>query len=62
LHGERDADDLQAGADGLLRLASATTFGAATPQDGFRQNQRPLRIYDANLDTGDDDMDLEEQD
>jgi hypothetical protein len=63
LHGEKDADDLQAGADGLLRLASATTFGDAASQDDYpRQVQRPLRIRDATLETGDVDMDLEEQD
>jgi hypothetical protein len=53
---QKDADDLEAGADGLLRLASATTFGTAAPQDGSRQIQLPLRIRDASLDTGDDDM------
>jgi hypothetical protein len=56
LHGEKDDADLQAGADGLLRLASATNFGTAAPQDGSRKIQRPLRIRDASMDTGDDDM------
>jgi hypothetical protein len=56
LHGEKDADDLKAGADGLLRLASAINFGTAAPQDGSRKIQRPLRIRDASMDTGDDDM------
>jgi hypothetical protein len=46
----------------MLRLASATTFGAAASQVDPRQVQRPLRIRDANLETGDVDMDLEEQD
>jgi hypothetical protein len=62
LHSEKDTDDLQAGADGLLRLASATTFGVAPSQDVPRQVQRPLRIRDANLETDIVDMDLEEQD
>jgi hypothetical protein len=62
LHGEKDADDLRAGADGLLRLASATTSHAAASQDGARRMQSPLRIRDTNLDAGIDDMDLEGQD
>jgi hypothetical protein len=62
LHGEKDAGDLQAGADGLLRLASTTNLSAAAPQDGSRQLQRPLRIRDVSVNTGYDDMDLEEQD
>jgi hypothetical protein len=62
LHGEKDADDLQAGADGLLWLASATNFSAAGAQDGSRQPQRPLQIRDASVDTANDDMELEDQD
>jgi hypothetical protein len=34
LHGEKDAADLQAGADGLLRLASAATSNDVASQDG----------------------------
>jgi hypothetical protein len=56
LHGEKDADDLKAGADDLLRLASTTNFGTAAPQDGSRQLQRPLWIKDASVDTSNDDM------
>jgi hypothetical protein len=61
LHGEKDADDLRAGADGLLRLASATNSSAAT-RDGSMQLHRPLQIRDANDDTANDDMELEDQD
>jgi hypothetical protein len=62
LHGEKDDADLQAGADGLLRLASATTSNAAAFQDGARHVQSPLRIRDTIMEAGVDDMELEEQD
>jgi hypothetical protein len=62
LHSEKDADDLQAGADGLFRLASATNFGVDPSQDVPCQVQRPLRIRDANLETDAVDVDLEDQD
>jgi hypothetical protein len=62
LPGEKDDDDLLAGADGLLRLASATNLSAAAAHDGSRQLQRPLQIRDANADAANDDMELEDQD
>jgi hypothetical protein len=61
LNSEKDAGDLRAGADGLLRLASATNAGGAT-QDGSRQHQRPLQIRDASVPVADvDDMEVEDQ-
>jgi hypothetical protein len=62
LHEEKDADDLQAGVDGLLRLASATNFCTSAAHGGSRQMQRPLQIMDANVETANDDMELEKQD
>jgi hypothetical protein len=61
LHSEKDADDLRAGADALLRLASTSNIGGAT-QDGSRQQQRPLQIRDARDSAADgDDMEVEDQ-
>jgi hypothetical protein len=60
LHGKKDAEDLHAGADGLLRLASASNVGAAP--GGFGHTQRPLQIREASVEDTVDDMDLEEQD
>jgi hypothetical protein len=61
LHGEKDAEDLHAGADGLLRLASATNLGSPTAPGGSGQTQRPLQIRDTNVEVAANDMELEEQ-
>jgi hypothetical protein len=60
LHDEGDADDLRAGADGLLRLASATTPQVRSSQGGARRMNSPLRIRDASMDDDADAMDLGE--
>jgi hypothetical protein len=41
LHNEKDADDIQAGGDGLLRLAGSSGTGSAA-QNAPGHQQRPL--------------------
>jgi hypothetical protein len=61
VHSEKDADDLQASVNGLLRLSSASNIGGGT-RDGSGQQQRPLPIRDARDSTADgDDMEVEDQ-
>jgi hypothetical protein len=51
LHGERDASDLRAGADGLMRLAAA---GAGASSSGNARRAGPLRLESKKPeDTGD---------
>jgi hypothetical protein len=44
LHEGKDAEDIRAGADGLLRLAGATTSTVGDPSTADRH--RPLRLMD----------------
>jgi hypothetical protein len=61
LHGEKDAEDLRLGADGLLKLASAQNAEAGA-QNRPTPTQRPLMIRDArNADVDEDDMEEDER-
>jgi hypothetical protein len=59
LHNEKDAEDLQAGADGLLRLASATRVDDAP--GGVGRTQPVLQARGPRMEDDVDDMDLGEQ-
>jgi hypothetical protein len=60
LHGEKDAEDLRLGADGLLKLATASTAaGRARNMPG--QVQMPLQIREASDAVAEeDDMEVDE--
>jgi hypothetical protein len=60
LHGEKDAEDLRLGADGLLKLATAQN-AAGGARDRPVPIQRPLMIREARV--ADDEVeDMEEDD
>jgi hypothetical protein len=51
LHGERDATDIRAGADGLMQLAAA---GAGASSSGKAEHTSPLRLENKKPDDIDD--------
>jgi hypothetical protein len=62
LHNDKDADDLQTDANGLMKLATASNTSRSS-RDGPGKMQRPLKIRDASNSIADeDDMEVEEQD
>jgi hypothetical protein len=59
LHGEKDAEDLRLGADGLMKLATAQKATGGT-RNMLAPVQRPLMIREAR-DVADEEDDMEEE-